>query len=283
LELHAGGPSDDGDLSWDLDGDGAFDDATGADPTLTWSQLEDLGIDDGPADHTVVLQVSKNGRTATATARLEIKNTAPTTIIDGPRTATVGKTIKLKISADDPSVADAKADFTYTVDWGDGSPVQTVVGPADPPVEHVYAKAGTMTARFFATDKDGGAGDPSTIEVAVAPKVAPTTPSGTPTPRPTPAPSGTPTAGPSRTPSARPSESAPESGSPTDSTSPSPSAPTAGPTDNAGPSDGQLADTGSDLGLPALIGGWLLMLTGGLVVALNARRRRRPARVRIRR
>ena len=34
-------------FSWDLNGDGDYSDASGATPTLSWAQLNALGIDDG--------------------------------------------------------------------------------------------------------------------------------------------------------------------------------------------------------------------------------------------
>jgi hypothetical protein len=33
-------------LQWDIDGDGDFSDATGADPTVSWSALQTAGVDD---------------------------------------------------------------------------------------------------------------------------------------------------------------------------------------------------------------------------------------------
>ena len=39
--------------SWDINGDGVFGDATGAKPTLTWAQLEALGIVNGPSSFAV--------------------------------------------------------------------------------------------------------------------------------------------------------------------------------------------------------------------------------------
>jgi hypothetical protein len=68
----------------------------------------------------------------------------------------VGDPFTIKVGADDPSSADMAAQFTCTVDWGDGSPVLTVNGPADPPVTHTYASEGDFAATFTATDKDGG-------------------------------------------------------------------------------------------------------------------------------
>ena len=48
------------DQSWDLNGDGVFGDATGATPTLSWSQLQSLGVRDDGA-HVVTVEV-KIGR-----------------------------------------------------------------------------------------------------------------------------------------------------------------------------------------------------------------------------
>ena len=47
---------------WDVDGDGDFDESvTGVNPTIPWSQLVGLGIDDGPDRRTVTVQVSEGG------------------------------------------------------------------------------------------------------------------------------------------------------------------------------------------------------------------------------
>ena len=152
---------------WDLNGDGATD-ATGATPTLSWDQLESLGIDDGPSTHAITLEVTVDTQTSADTAELEVTNTAPDTVVDGALTATAGVPFTIKVGADDPSSADMAALFDYTVDWGDGSPITTVSGPADPPVTHTYAAAGTYTASLTSTDKDGGTGEPITIVVVVA-------------------------------------------------------------------------------------------------------------------
>src|SRR5262249_18047662 len=40
-------------VSWDFNGDGIFGDATGPNPTLTWTQLQGLGISDGPSSFEV--------------------------------------------------------------------------------------------------------------------------------------------------------------------------------------------------------------------------------------
>ncbi len=94
---------------WDLDNDGLFDDATGATPTLTWSQLEGLGVDAlGP--HTISLKVTDEfGLAGTDTSRLVIFTNVPTAVINiDDADGVVGRTTPV--------------DF-YGIDsvWGDGS------------------------------------------------------------------------------------------------------------------------------------------------------------------
>jgi subtilisin-like proprotein convertase family protein len=198
LTLLAEGSSETATIGWDLDGDGDFSDATGREVALTWAELESFGIDDGPAAYTVAAQAAVDGLVATADAVIEVSNTGPEAIVDGPRTAVVGEPLTLKVSADDPSAADMAEEFTYLVDWGDGSPVVEVVGPADPPVTHTYAEAGTFSATFAVVDRDGGRGGDLVVVIEAAP--TPTDPSGDPTAGQSDQPSDQPSAGSSATP-----------------------------------------------------------------------------------
>ena len=158
---------------WDLDGDSDYSDATGVSPTLTWAQLESFGIDDGPLSYTISLRVTAGTQSATSATQLTVTNTAPTSVLTGGLTAIAGQLFTIKVGADDPSSADMAAMFLYTIDWGDGSPVAIVVGPADPPVTHTYASAGTFAVSFTATDKDGGVGPSTTVSVVASPALAP--------------------------------------------------------------------------------------------------------------
>ena len=158
---------------WDLDGDGDYSDASGISPTLTWAQLESFGIDDGPLSYTISLRATAGTQQAIDTAQLSVTNTAPASVLTGGLVATAGQLFTIKVGADDPSSADMAAMFLYTIDWGDGSPVAVVVGPADPPVTHTYASAGTFAVSFTATDKDGGVGPPTTVSVVASPAPAP--------------------------------------------------------------------------------------------------------------
>lgn len=177
VTLDGSGSTAGANYAWDLDGDGVFTDATGVSPSLTWAQLEGLGINDGPSDHDVTIRVSLGSLVSTSTSRLHVANKAPVSVVTGSRTAVVGTPFTVKLGADDPSSVDLGALFTYTVDWGDGSPIETLSGPADPPVTHTYATAGTFSASMTATDKDGGVGAPTIVQVLVAtPALTPTVP-----------------------------------------------------------------------------------------------------------
>ena len=179
LTLDGSGSTAGAEYGWDLNGDNDFTDATGLNPTLNWADLEAIGVNDGPSSRVIELRVTVDGLDATGSADLAVTNTAPNAVITGALTATVDQPFTVKVGADDPSSADMAAPFTYNADWGDGSPVETVVGPADPPITHTYTAAGDFTASFTATDKDGGVSEPTVVQVDVQPAATPTTPTAT--------------------------------------------------------------------------------------------------------
>lgn len=87
LTLDASASSDpDGDpltFSWDVNGDNVFGDATGATPTLTWSQLAALGINDGAGSRNIQVRVDDGqGGVATASTPLSVLNVAPNWIFE---------------------------------------------------------------------------------------------------------------------------------------------------------------------------------------------------------
>lgn len=176
LHLDGSGSSPGATYAWDVDGDGDFSDATGVSPTLTWLELEALGIDDGPAAFDVTLRVVSGQQEVTDATTLDATNTGPETVVTGSLTATAGEPFTIKVGADDPSSADMADLFIYTVDWGDGSEVLSVDGPADPPVTHTYVAAGTYSASLTATDKDGATGAALSIRVVVVAAPSPTPP-----------------------------------------------------------------------------------------------------------
>jgi hypothetical protein len=192
LTLNASASSDpDGDpltYSWDINGDGVFGDATGATPTLTWAQLNALGINDGPGTFSILVQVDDgHGHVVTSpAASLTITNTPPTASVSGPTSIALGQSLAVNLSAVDPSPADQSAGFSYTINWGDSSAVYTI--PAAPgngagmPVSHPFPAPGTYTVQVTATDKDGGVSSPVMQTVVVGPAADTVAVTGAPAP-----------------------------------------------------------------------------------------------------
>ena len=98
--------------AWDLDGDGAYDDATARSRTTTFP-------DEGT--YAVAVQVTDAaGRVATATAEVTIANAAPA--ISGARVNDADPA-SFTATVTDAGVQDVQ---TATIDWGDGAPAETV-------------------------------------------------------------------------------------------------------------------------------------------------------------
>ncbi|HKE73895.1 MAG TPA: PKD domain-containing protein, partial [Acidimicrobiales bacterium] len=159
--------------AWDLDGDGQFDDATGATPTVAAADLAALGLDDGPAGPaTVSVRVTEGPSSDTADATVTVANVAPTAAISGvPGTIVAGSPATVTFSATDPGAADTTAGFDFAIDWGDGTPQQPVSGTSPQDVDHTYAAAGTFTISATASDKDGDEGPAATATATVVPLV----------------------------------------------------------------------------------------------------------------
>jgi len=88
---------------------------------------------------------------------LDINNVAPTATIQVPTHVLKNETKTYTFSADDVSVVDDSAGFTYHIDWdGDGSFDQMVTGGTTVYVDHVFTAPGDVTIFATATDKDGG-------------------------------------------------------------------------------------------------------------------------------
>ena len=155
-------------FAWDVDNDGQFDDATGVTPTLTAVQLAALGLGDGPATATVSVRVTDGAASSVATAMLTVTNVAPIVSIPvAPSGVAAGVATSATFAADDPSAADDAAGFTYAIDWGDGTPVQSVTGGASVTVAHTWASDGTFTVAVTATDKDGATSTVATGTITV--------------------------------------------------------------------------------------------------------------------
>jgi Ca2+-binding RTX toxin-like protein len=114
-------------------------------PTLFGAYVFTLVVDDG------------DGGVTTATHSLTVTssstNTAPTVTISGPATGVRGDSITYTFKATDPDAADQAGLFLWTINWGDGSPVQTLSGPAVISVKHIFTAAASSRT-ITATAKD---------------------------------------------------------------------------------------------------------------------------------
>jgi Ca2+-binding RTX toxin-like protein len=160
--------------SWDLDADGVFDDAVGANPTLDWSQLEALGVNDDGV-YLLAVQVDDGyGGVEQGEATLTVENVAPEVEIEvledssGGSAETEGTPISLESIVADPGSAD-----THSYLWNvtkDGEAYQS--GEAET-LDFTPDDDGSYEVTLTVTDDDGGTGvATSMIDVAnVAPQL----------------------------------------------------------------------------------------------------------------
>jgi PKD repeat protein len=166
LTLDGSGSSDKEDnivsWEWDLDNDGEYDDATGQKVNFTWM---DNGL------FTISLMVTDSyGEFASNTATVTVENVIPTVDAGSDATIEEGKTF-----ASTGIFADPGADiWAATVDYGDGSGVQTLTLNTDKTFDlsHVYADDGAYTLTVTVNDDDSGAG--SDTRLVTMQNVAPT-------------------------------------------------------------------------------------------------------------
>jgi PKD repeat protein len=134
--------------SWDF-GDGESGD--GITPTHTYQ--------DGPNEYKVALTVTDNqGQMNTGTTEVSVNNLPPTADAGGPYSCTVGETITLSGTCNDPSPVDATS---LTCTWADFSGA-TISEPS----YTCPATPGEVSVILTATDKDGAsAQDSATVTV----------------------------------------------------------------------------------------------------------------------
>jgi|GEM_PF-3507913 len=148
-------------VTWDLDGDAAFDDGTGTDLTFGWSTL----VANGNAQGSFVIAAKVDdgrGGTALAQATVTVLNLAPIVQISGPLVSNEGQGVTLTAV-----VADPGGDIV-TVAWdldSDGQPddaAGTSVGLTWAQVVTYGLAVGTHPLAVVATDADGAVASAST-------------------------------------------------------------------------------------------------------------------------
>jgi len=141
-------------FAWDINGDGIYTDASGENPTLSWSQLTALGIANGPATFDVSVQVLDGTDTFTSPeTTLTLANTAPVVTAPVNQTAVIGTPASITLgSFADPGI---EGSWQVSVNWGDGSPVEAFstgnfgsLGSLD----HAFAMSGAITVTIQVND-----------------------------------------------------------------------------------------------------------------------------------
>jgi Ca2+-binding RTX toxin-like protein len=90
----------------------------------------------------------------------------PTAGLSGATAAVSGQPLTYFLVASEPALP-FNTIYSFSFQWGDGTPVQTLSGPSGTPVSHVFTTTGTFMASLTATDPSGNASVPYTMSVAV--------------------------------------------------------------------------------------------------------------------
>ncbi len=162
-------------FAWDLNGDGLFDDATGATVALTWLQLKSLGIDDDGAYPVAVRATTSQNAQAFGgqsfalsgddAETLTVLNTAPTVGLP-PAASKLGDVYRVTLSATGDPGNDRVT--KWTISWGDGTPAEEFGADATS-ADHRFAAPGDFTVTVRAFDEDTVTGYAAAAVVAVRP------------------------------------------------------------------------------------------------------------------
>ena len=140
-------------LAWEVTLDGQpFDTQDGGDSynlndANSGVYLFTLTVDDGDGGIT----------SATHTLEIAADNHPPQLVISGPAQVVRGHSRTFIFSASDPDLADASGPFEYTIDWGDGSAIEIVIGGPELLIDHTFMTLTDSGGRVIsATVSDSG-------------------------------------------------------------------------------------------------------------------------------
>jgi uncharacterized delta-60 repeat protein len=100
-----------------------------------------------------------------------IVNLPPALEVEARSTGVRGQTLDFTLITTDPNAADQARDFTYAINWGDGTPAETIVGSATLTVGHIYdtitADGATYDVSVTVTDARGKSSPEMSHSVAI--------------------------------------------------------------------------------------------------------------------
>jgi PKD repeat protein len=114
----------------------------------------------------VVTVTDKDGGAASQTFTVDVDNVATTAAVSGPATAVRGQSRTFEFTATDPSPVDQAGQFSFSIDWGDGSSEQ-VASSDNLALDHIFTVAGDYLVTVTATDKDGSVSELATHAISV--------------------------------------------------------------------------------------------------------------------
>jgi Ca2+-binding RTX toxin-like protein len=148
-----------------------------ANTTGGWSffsgRLDEAAVYQGGLTGQQVAALYLSGAMPRVPVTVTVQNTPPTASLQGPADGVRGQARTFTFAATSASAAEQATGFTYAINWGDGSPVQTVArtpgNAAGVTVSHVFADSGTYPVTVTATDKDGHTSAPASQSITVTP------------------------------------------------------------------------------------------------------------------
>ena len=121
---------------------------------------------------------------ATDTANASIRGTEsginvqaiqPAVNVSGPSVAVPGQPLTYTLSANESGLP-AGTVYSFSVQWGDGTPVHTFSGPSGAQASHTYVTPGSYTISLTAADPNGNFSMPALTAVSITPVAMETDP-----------------------------------------------------------------------------------------------------------
>jgi Ca2+-binding RTX toxin-like protein len=109
-------------------------------------------------------------------AGIMVVSVQPTAGVSGPSIGVPGQPLVYTLTASESGLASSTV-YSYSVQWGDGSPAQPFSGPTGTQATHAYTSPGNYSISMTATDPNGHASVPASTSVSITTVAMETDPS----------------------------------------------------------------------------------------------------------